>query len=101
MLALVLGELVGCVAARAFLPSGRSRVRQARSDAMTVRSAAEMFLAEDPSADCPTMKDLVSAHIINSATSTTDPWGNPFDIRCDGTAITVSSAGMRERADDE
>ncbi len=105
MIVVIIMAMIAAAVGMAVLPAlERRRARQARSDAMTVRSAAEMYLAEDPSADCPTMEDLVSAHIINSATNTTDPWGSPFTIRCDGTEITVTSEGLSEHGggdDDE
>ena len=35
----------------------------------------------------------VDEHILNSATRTEDPWGNEFQIECDGDEISVASNG--------
>lgn len=102
MIVVIIMAMIATAVGMAVLPAlERSRVRQARSDAMTVRSAAEMYLAENASADCPTMSDLVEARVLSSATSTTDPWGNEFTIRCDGDEITVTSEGITEHSSDE
>ena len=74
---------------------------QARTDAMAVRSAAELYLAQDPGAPCPWMEDLVRERILSSSTRTEDPWGMPFRITCDGDEITVVSSGPDRRLDTE
>lgn len=95
MIVIIIMAMIATAVGMAVLPAlERSRLRQARSDAMTVRSAAEMYLAEDASADCPTVNDLVEARVLSSATSHTDPWGTEFTIQCDGDEITVTSEGL-------
>lgn len=102
MIVVIIMAMIAAAVGMAVLPAlERSRVRQARSDAMTVRSAAEMYLAEDATADCPTVQDLVDAHVLNSAARLTDPWGNDFTIRCDGTDITVTSDGLTDADGDD
>lgn len=102
MIVVIIMAMIAAAVGMAVLPAlERSRVRQARSDAMTVRSAAEMYLAEDATADCPTVADLVEARVLNSAARTTDPWGNEFTITCDGTDISVTSDGLTEADDEE
>lgn len=74
-----------------------SHVEQARTDSLAVRSAAELYLAQDPGAPCPRMKDLTRERILSSSTRTEDPWGMPFQIRCDGDDITIISGGPDRR----
>ena len=101
MIVVIIMAMIATAVGMAVLPAlQRSRLLQARSDSMTVRAAAEMYLAEDSSADCPTISDLVEAHVLNAHASTTDPWGNEFTIRCDGDEITVTSEGLTA-ADEE
>lgn len=72
-------------------------VRRARWDAVTLRGAAEMYLAEDPRAACPTVDDLVRAHLLRRGSSPwRDPWGNELRIACHDDEVTVSSAGLEE-----
>ena len=102
MIVVIIMAMIAAAVGMAVLPAlERSRVRQARSDAMTVRSAAEVFMAEDPRAGCPTMADLVEARVLHSGAGTTDPWGNEFSIECDGMDVTVSSDGITENASGE
>jgi hypothetical protein len=39
------------------------------------------------------MNDLTEERILSSSTRTEDPWGNAFNIECDGDDITVTSNG--------
>ncbi len=95
----VLGALaIGCVLLMSILwvilprPSGH-RVTDARTDAQSVRSAVEMYLAVNPSAACPTMDELVSERWLSALTQTTDPWGNKFLVQCHGEDVDVTSSG--------
>ncbi len=54
---------------------------------------AEMYLAQYPQAECPTLGQLVSGGILSSSTRTADPWERKFRISCDGEDVTVESAG--------
>lgn len=65
----------------------------ARSDAQSVQSCVEIYLATDPHAVCPTLAYLVSERFLSVRTRTQDPWGHDFDISCVGGAAIVTSAG--------
>lgn len=73
---------------------GPSKVREAAIGALEVHKAAETFLAlEAPSpGDCPKVQDLVTAKRLD-ASKTKDPWGAPYEIRCDGDFIRALSPG--------
>ncbi len=94
MIVVIIMALIATAVGFAVLPQlQRSRITTARTDAQAVRSGAELYFAQDPGADCPTVSDLVEADILNSSTRTTDPWNNDFVIECDGDEITVISGG--------
>lgn len=74
----------------------KANIKAAKTDTDAVRSAATLFFAEDPGADCPTVDDLVEQQLLASNKRTADPWGNEFKIECTGGDITVISAGPDE-----
>ena len=82
-------------AANRFLPRYEcgGGIEQARTDAQSVRSAVEMYFAQNPSAACPTVDQLVAERILSARMRTVDPWGNRFTIACVGEDITVVSGG--------
>lgn len=43
---------------------------------------------------CPTLDDLLEANVIDSATTTEDPWGQAYLIECEGTHVAVLSSGQ-------
>jgi general secretion pathway protein G len=94
MIVVIIMALVAGAVAFAVIPQlNRSRIETARTDAMAVRSAVELYLAQNPTGDCPTMGDLVDERILNASARTEDPWGNDFVIECDGDEISVGSNG--------
>ena len=76
-------------------------IEQARTDAQSVRSAVEMYLAQNPSAACPTVSQLVSERTLSAQTRASDPWENAFEITCSGEDIRVVSAGPDGRMNTE
>lgn len=94
MIVVIIMALIAAAVGFAVLPRlAEAREEQARTDSLAIRSAVELYLMGDPSADCPSVQDLVDEHILNSATRTEDPWGNEFQIECDGDEISVASNG--------
>jgi hypothetical protein len=68
-------------------------VGQAITDRQSVRSAVEMYLAQNPTASCPTVAELVSSRILSAWSRTADPWDNEYEIECVGAEVIVASAG--------
>lgn len=66
---------------------------RARSGALSVRSASEMYLAMLPTSDCPTTDDLVREGTL-SAEAGRDPWGEPYLVECTGEDIVVTSTHL-------
>lgn len=59
----------------------------------SVRGATTMYLAENPNAACPTVNELLAGGYLDEDESVNDPWDNPMLITCEGTQVTVTSAG--------
>lgn len=74
-----------------------SPIEDARTDAMAVRSAVELYVAQSPGGPCPTMADLTRERILSTSTRTDDPWGEPFRITCVADEIVVWSTGPDRR----
>jgi hypothetical protein len=78
-------------------------IQQARTDVQSLRGAAEMYLAQNPGAACPTAEILVRERILSSRAATLDPWDKAFVVSCDGENVQVLSRGpdrMLGTADD-
>lgn len=63
--------------------------------ARTLQGAVTSYLL-DPDRDCPSVEDLVAAHVIDATTDHEDGWGNPYTIECDEHTVHVRSAGLDE-----
>jgi general secretion pathway protein G len=102
MIVVIIMAMIAAAVGFAVLPQlRRAQEEQAATDAQAVRSAVELYLATDPTADCPTMGDLTEERILNASARTEDPWGNAFNIECDGDDITVTSSGADGNAGTE
>lgn len=84
---------VGLGAPRILTRRGDCLAPSTRTDAETVADAAEMYVAENPGGACPTAGLLVAHGFLAPSSATTDCRGRPFGVECDGTDITVRSAG--------
>ena len=69
----------------------KSRVKDARMGACTIRSAVQLYLAENPN-QCHTMDDLKDGYIDKKKRSQ-DPWNQDYVIECDGDEPDVYSPG--------
>lgn len=94
MIVVIIMAMIAAAVGVAVLPRlNDARIEQARTDAQSIRGAVEMYLAQNPSADCPTVDELVSERILSARNRTADPWDNPFTVECEGEDITVISGG--------
>jgi general secretion pathway protein G len=94
MIVVIIMAMIAAAVGVAVLPRLQdARIEQARTDSQSIRGAVEMYLAQNPSADCPNVDELVSERILSSRTRTADPWDNPFSIECEGEDVTVISSG--------
>jgi general secretion pathway protein G len=94
MIVVIIMAMIAAAVGVAVLPRlNEARIQQARTDAQSIRGAVEMYLAQNPSADCPSVQDLVEARVLSANTRSRDPWDNDFSVECEGDDITVVSAG--------
>lgn len=92
LFALMVG-FVGLGVIVAFLPTlgGPSPIRDTEFAAQTLEQATILFRAEHPNV-CPSARQLVEGEYIDS-TRSSDSWGLPFRMVCDGRDVRVYSAG--------
>lgn len=94
MIVVVIMALVATGVGIAVIPQlNKAKISQTESAVATVRSAVQLYMATNNSSDCPTMQQLLEDKSIDKATKTKDSWDNDFRIECDGTEVTVTSAG--------
>jgi len=88
---LMLGAGASCMW---WLGSGAARDGQesSRADAAQIQTAAKAFRAQHAEG-CPTLSSLQEEEFLNHNARPDDAWGNRFRISCEGSEITVSSAG--------
>lgn len=92
MIVVVIMALIATAVGVAVMPAlERARIKTAQSGAQAIRSAVTMFIAENPG-ECPSVDDLSDGY-LDASKSTEDPWGNMFEIECNGSSIGVFSAG--------
>ncbi len=94
MIVIIIMALIATAVSFAILPQfKKAKIKQTRTDAGTVRSAASLYLGESTSGGCPTVTDLVSGQYLDKGVRKKDAWNNDFQINCDGDNVTVVSAG--------
>ena len=92
MIVMVIMALVAVAAGFAVMPAlQRARIRQATTDANSIRQMVVAYQVEF--GESPSVQDLLDKQILSSSTTTTDPWGSPFAISCEGSEPSVISAG--------
>jgi len=92
MIVMVIMSLVAVAAGFAVMPIlEQQRIRQAKTDAAAIRQMVIAYQIEH--AECPSVQDLVDKRIKSASTTSSDPWGTPFEIACDDAEPTVVSAG--------
>ncbi len=69
----------------------KSRVKDARMGACTIRNAVILYMAENPG-QCPSVDDLKDGY-LDTKKRTEDPWNQPYTIDCSGPDPDVFSQG--------
>jgi general secretion pathway protein G len=93
MIVVVIMALVATGVGIAVIPQlQKAKIKQAESAVEIVRSAVQLYMATN-NAECATMEQLIEDKAIDKSKATTDPWDRPYQIECDGTEVTVTSAG--------
>lgn len=93
MIVMVIMALMAAGAGFMILPNlKKAQVKQTATDAKTIASAAEMFMAEG-SGECPSVSQLIEEKILSDKLNTKDAWDNDYQIECDEDGPVVRSAG--------
>lgn len=69
----------------------KSRIKDARMGACTVRSAVQLYMADHPR-QCPSLEDLTDGY-LDSKKRVQDPWNQDYTIECESDDPDVYSAG--------
>ena len=69
----------------------KSRIKDARMGACTIRSAVQLYMADHPR-KCPSLEDLMDGY-LGSKKRVQDPWNQDYTIECEGDEPDVYSAG--------
>ena len=69
----------------------KSRIKDARMGACTMRSAVQLYMADHPR-QCPSLEDLMDGY-LDSKKRVQDPWNQDYTIECEGDDPDVYSAG--------
>lgn len=78
----------------ALLPKYReAQVETAKTSARALRRAVQDWQRVNNEVTCPTVPQLIEGKHLDSATSTDDPWGQPWGLVCTDDEIFVQSMG--------
>lgn len=92
MIVIAIIAMIGGGVTFAFQQQRKAQRSQALNDARQMRSVAQQYYTEHRDS-CPTPQALISAGEMDTRTKTTDPWGKPFNIVCNGEELDVVSNG--------
>lgn len=94
MIVVIIMALIATAVGVAVIPKWRqAQITQTRTDAQTIRGAAERYLLTNTNSDCPSVDNLIETGEISRQSRTKDAWEHDFRISCDGSEITVTSGG--------
>lgn len=94
---LVLGAGASCVWWLGSLGAARDGQESSRADAAQIQTAAKAFRTQHADG-CPTLSSLQEEEFLSRNARTDDAWGNRFRVRCEGSELSVNSAGPDGKA---
>lgn len=101
MIVVVIMAMVAAGVGFAVLPQLDKAKKQNTEAALeTVRAGVQLYIATN-NAECATIDQLIEDKILDKSKATTDSWDRAFRISCDGTEVTVTSAGSDGEFDTE
>lgn len=82
MIVVIIMAMIATGVAVAVMPQlEKAKIKQAKSDIGAIRTAVQLFLAEN-SSKCPSVEDLQSESYLDKGKRTRDPWDRDFVISC-------------------
>ncbi len=101
MIVVVIMAMVAAGVGFAVLPQlDRAKKQNTEAAIESVRGAVQLYVATN-NAECATVPQLIEEKFLDKAKASTDSWDHEFRIECDGTEITVTSAGSDGQFDTE
>jgi general secretion pathway protein G len=92
MIVVAIMAMIGGGVTFAFRQQRKAQVSTTKTNANTLRQVAQQYYNEHRDA-CPTPQSLISAGELDTRSKTTDEWGKPFVIVCNGEELDVTSSG--------
>jgi general secretion pathway protein G len=91
MIVVIIMAMIATGVAVAVMPRlEKARVEQTKSDVAALRTAVQLYMAENAGA-CPSVDDLKNERYIDKDKRTVDPWEKDFIVNCvDGDAEVFS-----------
>jgi general secretion pathway protein G len=104
MIVVIIMAMIATGVAVAVMPQlEKAKIKQAKSDIGAIRTAVQLFLAEN-SSKCPSVEDLQAERYLDKGKRTTDPWDREFIINCpsgdDPEVLSVGPDGQEGTEDD-
>jgi len=101
MIVVVIMAMIAAGVGFAVLPQlDKAKKQNTEAAIETVRASVQLYIATN-NAECATVDQLIEDKILDKSKATTDSWDRAFRIECDGTEITVTSAGADGEFDTE
>jgi general secretion pathway protein G len=92
----IMAMLAGGVAFALLPKFGDTQNKVAAQGATEVRRMVQTYQI-DKGGDCPSLAQLRKEGLMDKAGTTADPWGSPYQIRCDDNEIYVLSLGKDKK----
>jgi general secretion pathway protein G len=70
-----------------------AQVKSAETGARVIRGAIQNWQRVNNESTCPAMAQLIQEKELDSATTTTDPWGQAYVLSCTDDDVIVASNG--------
>ena len=104
MIVVIIMAMIATGVAVAVMPQlEKAKIKQAKSDIGAIRTAVQLFLAEN-SSKCPSVQDLQDESYLDKGKRSTDPWDRDFIINCptgdDPDVYSVGPDGQEGSEDD-
>ncbi len=104
MIVVIIMAMIATGVAVAVMPQlEKAKVKQAKTDIGAIRTAVQLFLAEN-SSKCPSVEDLLAERYLDKGKKSKDPWERDFIINCpsgeDPEVLSVGKDGQEGTEDD-
>jgi general secretion pathway protein G len=78
-----------------------AQLKEAKTRALTIRQVATQWIVLKGADECPTVQSLILDKQLDASGGSTDPWGQPYAIACQGDEVIVSSTGPDKKPQTE